>query len=86
MINRTMVVRRGSWMEAELLRCFGRAEEATEEAERVQASGEAARRRPFQAGQHAAWSGRARRVAATRRRWPDASRPLSADIFDLVTQ
>ena len=54
-----------------------------EEAERVR---RAAGRSPFQASQRAAWSGRARRVAATRRRRPDAGRPLPAEIFDSVTQ
>ena len=45
-------------------------------AERVQVSGEATGRRPLQAGQRAARSERAERVADTRRRRPDAGRSL----------
>ena len=46
-----------------------------EEAERVQASGEAAGRRPFQAGQRAARSGQVERVAAMWRQPPGHGRP-----------
>ena len=49
--------------------------ENEEEAERVQASGEAVGRRSFQAGQRAAWSGQVERVAATRRQPPSHGRP-----------
>ena len=45
------------------------------EAERVQSSGEAAGRRPFQSGQHTARSGQVERMAATRRPSSVAGRP-----------
>ena len=50
-----------------------------EEAERVRVSGEATGRAPVQASQRAAWSGRARRMVATRRQRPAAGRHCSAD-------
>ena len=65
----------GQWWAVALLRRFWRAEEVKGKAERVRVSGEAAGRRPLQAGQRAAWSGLARRVAATRRQPPGHSRP-----------
>ena len=48
-----------------------------EEAERVRVSGEATGRAPVQASRRAAWSGRARRVAATRQQRPAAGRHCS---------
>ena len=54
------------------LRCFWRAEEVKEEAERVR---KAAARPPLQAGQRTAWLGRAGRVAATRRPPSGLGRP-----------
>jgi len=49
--------------------------ENEEEAERMQASGEAAGRRSFQAGQRTAWSGQVERMAATRRQPPVHGQP-----------
>ena len=49
--------------------------ENEEEAERVQASGEAAGRRSFQVGQHVAWLGQVEHVVATRRQPPSHGRP-----------
>ena len=57
----------GQWWAVAPLRRFWRAEEVKGKAERMRVSGEAAGRRPLQAGQRAVRSGRSECVAATRR-------------------
>ena len=65
----------GQWWAVAPLWHFWQAEEVKGKAERVRVSGEAAGRRPLQAGQHAARSGQVKRVAATQRQPLGHGRP-----------
>ena len=65
----------GQWWAVALLRRFWRAEGVKGKAERAWVSGEAAGRRPLQAGQRAAQSGQVERVVATRRQPLGHGRP-----------